>query len=506
VFKASGCQLITRSSLTALAKNNCNIHTLSLVGCESLYDTDFGVFHRCLLTNTLTNLDLSGCVNLSDKGVAVLIRALGVHVDTPENAAQNTISLDDITSSEPDPATFSTKYNYRQMYQSNKNSDSGAGKSERSQSGKSSSKDAGAQEDDEEDFERRPSSSRHKKFASPFDKWGPDNYKSAKARARELKAQRDKFIAEREAKARREEEIAMRGCRLVTLTLVGCDRITDFSATIIGTLCGRLRELNLSRCTLLTDETVHTLARKVTGLTTLKLDSVPRITARALISHTTSSTAAALSTNYTNYIKNGSSYGIVEFADMAKQWIGYQPKPGFQQLMELKVQLKKKNMAAILIQAAIRRKFAYKVYKIRRKAWMISIGVPKIQSAVRGFLQRKKFKAVRFRLYKIHCAIRIQQAYRVHLAYKIRMQLVKEKRFLTFKDQVIVQIQRVYRGMKGRMRVQDARNVYANKRLRQARTRARRELMAIRIQLNFRVRCFSQNWVKVSRNNVVYVC
>jgi hypothetical protein len=444
VFKASGCQLISKVSLVALARHNSSIHTLSLVGCESVYDTDFAAFHRALLTSTLTNLDISGCVNLTDKGVAVLIRALGVHVDTPEDAPQ----IDLNATEPPEPP--------EQALQESR------------------------PEDEEPDYVHNRPRSRYKKFAAPSDRWGPENYKSAKVRARELKAQRDKFIAEREAKAKREYEIAMRGCRLIRLTLVGCEKLTDFSATIIGTLCGRLRELNLSNCTLLTDETVHSLARKVTGLTTLKLDGIPRITARALISHTSTSSAAFISAG-----KN-SANGVVEFADMAKQWVGYQPKPGFEKLMELKVEMKKKNACAQIIQCAIRRKFAYKIFKIRRKAWLIAHFVPKIQAAIRAYLERKRYRRVMRRLHRIRCAIRIQQCFRMHLAYKLRVTLVKEKRFLVFKDQIIVNIQRVYRGMKGRMRLADARNTFANKRLVLARKRARRELMAIRIQLNFR--------------------
>ena len=210
-LRASGCQLITKASLLAIAKHNRSLHTLALVDCHQIYDTDFSVFHNCALAATLKNLNLTGCINLTDKGVAILIRSLIVSPQILE---------------------------------------------------------AEMEKREEPLMSMRPVvTPEHVSPDSPFFKYSAQGpYKSAKARARELQNERDLFMAEREEKARRERELAMKGCRLNSLTLVGCNLLTDFSATIIANLCGRLRCLDLSRCSLITDETVHTVSNLLTGL------------------------------------------------------------------------------------------------------------------------------------------------------------------------------------------------------------------------------------------------
>ena len=212
------------------------------------------------------------------------------------------------------------------------------------------------------------------------------------------------------------------------------------------------------------------IANKVSALTTLKLDGVHRVSAKALMSHI------------------GTGPGCVDFADLAKQWIGYQPKENFEALMLMKTESTKRSDAAIMIQKTLRRKFARKRFIVLWQQYLLSTRIPKFQAIVRGVGQRKKFRRVTMRIFRIKCAIKIQNWFRMMAAYKRRLNLIKEKRFLNFKNQIIVNIQRVYRGMKGRELLMDARNKYANTRLKRARLQARKELMAIRIQLNYRVR------------------
>ena len=96
------------------------------------------------------------------------------------------------------------------------------------------------------------------------------------------------------------------GDRLRVLNFSGSSA-TDKSTEIVALWCSNLRSLDLSRCAHITDATVHTAAKCITALTTLKLDGNPAITSKTLMSYVGSR---------------------LEFAEMASHWIGYRPKVG----------------------------------------------------------------------------------------------------------------------------------------------------------------------------------
>ena len=186
ILRASGCQLISKASLLAFCKHNKVMHTMAMVGCEQLFDTDFSVFHQSGISKTLTNLDLTGCTNLTDKGVAVLIRSLGAHSNssTPVANSLASIKLRDIERP-------SEKLSPRVV----------------SDDEKADKEEGEGEEDDDED---RPRSKRGVRFKVPADRWNADNYKSAKVKARELKALRDKFKADKAERERREQRAEQR--------------------------------------------------------------------------------------------------------------------------------------------------------------------------------------------------------------------------------------------------------------------------------------------------------
>lgn len=75
------------------------------------------------------------------------------------------------------------------------------------------------------------------------------------------------------------------GTQLTQLALVDCKSLTDYSGMIIGKFCSRLRELDLSGCGNFSDAVVHSLAPRISCLTTLRLDGNRNITTKGLLLH-----------------------------------------------------------------------------------------------------------------------------------------------------------------------------------------------------------------------------
>ena len=251
------------------------------------------------------------------------------------------------------------------------------------------------------------------------------------------------------------------GSKIYSLCLAqaGC---SDFSAQIISNLCGRIRDLNLSHCPALSDETVHTLARKVTSLCTLKLDGCHRVTVPALISHV-------------------GPTGL-EFCVMAEKWLGYQPKGDVNMLIAAKEKFVRDTRAALSIQNALRRKFAYRRYWVKRRWFLVHQVIPRFQARLRGAFQRRRYREVLCYLHRVKQAIQIQKRWRLYKAWFWKKEKVKGIFFEKYRLAMASRIQRVYRGLVGRRIVIDERNRQATTRLVRARIVAKQELKAIVIQ------------------------
>ena len=252
------------------------------------------------------------------------------------------------------------------------------------------------------------------------------------------------------------------GPKIFTLSLAnsGC---SDFSAQIIGNFCTRIRDMNLSYCSHLSDETVHTIARKVTSLCTLKLDGCPRITVPALISHI------------------GGTDGL-EFCVMADRWLGYQPKGDVTALIAAKEKFVRDTKATLAIQCALRRKFAYRRYWIKRRWFLVHKVIPRFQARLRGAFQRRRYAEVLYYLNRVKQAIQIQKRWRLYKAYFWKKEKLKSIAFEKYRLAMAGRVQRVYRGVVGRRLVIDERNRQATARLVRARIVAKQELKAIVIQ------------------------
>jgi hypothetical protein len=177
------------------------------------------------------------------------------------------------------------------------------------------------------------------------------------------------------------------GNDLLSLSLASNPGVSDYSSMIIGNLCTKLRSLDLSHCGHISDESVQTMARRVSCLTSLKLDGNPRITTRAIISH----------------------IGVeLEFVQMASQWLGYMPQLNVENLIlarELHVLMTRQ---AVTIQSALRRKFAKRLYWERYRSRLINVIIPLFQARVRGVIERKIYALTMLKIRCFRMAVVIQ--------------------------------------------------------------------------------------------------
>ena len=252
---------------------------------------------------------------------------------------------------------------------------------------------------------------------------------------------------------------------LLNLDVSRCPHITDLSATIIGNLCTKLRAIDFSHCGQMTDKCIHSLARTLSCLTSLKLDGNPHISSRALIAHA----------------------GVeLEFVDMAVQWLGYQPKQAVETLITQKEEHVLQTKQALLIQSALRRKFANRIYWERYRSRLLNVVLPLFQARVRGFIQRKRHRIVMERIMKNRMAVKIQAKYRKYFALHQRIRIMKHKRYVAFRNNQALLIQKLYRSWVHRQRTEAKRVERANELLVKTKEQALKETRATIIERIYR--------------------
>jgi hypothetical protein len=77
VLRLSGCDGVTGTGLKALSKHCLKLHTLELVGCLLIGDRDVLPFAKGRWVDTLNNLSIAGCKEVTDLGVERIVDALG---------------------------------------------------------------------------------------------------------------------------------------------------------------------------------------------------------------------------------------------------------------------------------------------------------------------------------------------------------------------------------------------------------------------------------------------
>lgn len=255
------------------------------------------------------------------------------------------------------------------------------------------------------------------------------------------------------------------GKTILNLDISNCHQITDYTSMIIGNLCTKLRAIDMSYCGHITDESIHSLARNLSCLTSLKLDGNQRVSTRAIISHV----------------------GVeLEFVEMATQWLGYQPKQNVETLIQYKEEHVYKTKQALLIQAALRRKFATRIYWERYRGRLLSVVIPLFQARVRGMIQRKRHRLVMHEIMRNRKATIIQAKYRKYFALHDRLRKVKQKRYIAMRNYLALLIQKLYRGHVGRRKADTVRIKMANELLAKTKKQALHETRAIVIERIYR--------------------
>jgi len=226
---------------------------------------------------------------------------------------------------------------------------------------------------------------------------------------------------------------------------------------------------------------VHTIARSISCLTSLKLDGNPRVTISALISHVGTD---------------------LDFVMMATQWLGYQSKPMVETLIRAKEVFVLQTRQALLIQKTLRRKFAMRIYWERYRSHLVTNVLPLFQARVRGVQQRVRYVLMLWHRLRARKAVRIQACWRRYVALRARLRHAKKMRLEQLRIQMARIIQRIYRGMVGRRRADLMRIEQANARLALTKRRATEETRAIvisRVYHGFKARQLAARLIEERR-------
>ena len=233
--------------------------------------------------------------------------------------------------------------------------------------------------------------------------------------------------------------------------------------------CSRLRDLDLSGCRAITDAAVCYVAENVTGLSSLRLDGNRHVTTHTL----------------TRYLGGEKP---LEFAELAQNWLGYQPKQNHVERILQKEKHMLRLQSVVLMQSAVRRKLAFMRKRALRRIWLMNVMFPRAQARVRGVLQRVRYASILLGIRKVRLATKIQSWYRGCVHYRAYTKWQKAKRKQAFQQSKALKIQSAYRRLLAYRRVQDIRNEAANARLDAAKAMTRMQLAAIRIQTGGRVK------------------
>ncbi len=252
-----------------------------------------------------------------------------------------------------------------------------------------------------------------------------------------------------------------RECKeMVTLNLSKCSNVDDDALKVLAMGCEGLRNLDLSGCQSVSEVGIREIAHGCTGIGYLNVTGCRSISRRFLM-----------------HLINE-----MQFSDPAHTYFGYQPKPDADELRRKAKELQEMSKAAISVQRVIRGTLARGGVREIRRAWIIQHQLPKAQAWVRGFLRRRTwYKTLRDRL-EHWAASTIRATWRGLQDRRFVKKMLKVKSVYDDREEKSKDIQRLYRGLKGRQFTQKLRDEVARRELMEAQERARLERAATIIE------------------------
>eukprot|EP00505_MAST-04D_sp_SCG-Rhode-Island_P005606 Stramenopile-MAST_4_protein_5606 len=304
-----------------------------------------------------------------------------------------------------------------------------------------------------------------------------------------------------------------RGCPLLrTLHLNGCKNIMNGDLWFLMQACKRLRKLELKGCINLHANGMHALAEWGNHLTDLSLRACSRIDGPAInalsagctsllsldlsecprlgqeaISVLTEQCTRLINLNLTRCPKIGETYlrqkaNELPFVMLATTFRGFCGLPDALEKMKQAERFRLETAAALRIQSAWRACLARGgVAELRRLA-KIAWVVPKFQAIFRGYITRKHLKRQRELEAEEKATRFVQRIWRGSRARIVFHDMKVQRKVWVFRNSQAIQIQKVYRGHRGRIFASQSRHIYMEGVLRIIRINRVKEVAAGRIQ------------------------
>ena len=267
-----------------------------------------------------------------------------------------------------------------------------------------------------------------------------------------------------DVRARGLRAIAEKCTELRDLTLKGCAAVGDDSCYGLAELGKRLRHLDLSDCPLVTERGVAAIGRSVTGLARLNVTGCRAVGRRFLLD----------------------LIDELQFCDLARDYVGYQPKLDANALRLEAERVARNTRAAITVQALWRgalRRIGLGAY--RRRVY-VERCVTRLQAAYRACVWRRRVAAATLQDREAKAATWFSSAWRACKARRVIAGWRAEAREAVALTRGAVVVQRHVRGHRAKQRIEAFRSAVEAKKLDAARIRARYELKAAVLQAAWR--------------------
>lgn len=279
-------------------------------------------------------------------------------------------------------------------------------------------------------------------------------------------------------------------CRLTRLDVSGCDDVRAHSLAMIADRCKQLHELSLRGCAAVTDDACRELASRASRLRSLDLSECPSVSETGVetIAHKITG-LAKLDVSNCKRVSRRFLVGLVEqlkFADLARDFVGVQPKPNANALRCASERHAAHNLNATTIERVWRGALARIGLGSVKRRLRVERGMTQLQAAVRARFERKRIAAATLALREQVAATWFAAAWRGMIVRRdfaeLHKAIIREAKYAAY----ALGVQRTYRAHVSRKQVAELRLQIERTRLEEARLRAREEVRAITIQARLR--------------------